>query len=76
MGYSIRSFRSRLAVLAGAAAVLANAAWGRWCLWPFAADVPPSGIEIARFAAEFARDRAALTGASVSLSQGAVNGER
>ncbi len=45
---------------------------GRWCLWPFAAEVPPSGIEMARFAAEFARDRAALTGASVSLSQVAV----
>jgi hypothetical protein len=45
---------------------------GRWCLWPVAADVPPAGIEMARFAAEFARDRAALTGASVSLSQVAV----
>ena len=45
---------------------------GRWCLWPFAAEVPPSGIEMARFAAEFARDRAALTGASVSLAQVAV----
>ncbi len=52
---------------------LTMASGGVWCLWAFGGDrVPAAGVEIARHAAEFARDRAAALGPSVSLAHVAV----
>lgn len=49
------------------------ASGGVWCLWAFGGEsVPAAGVEIARHAAEFARERDAALGPSVSLAQVAV----
>lgn len=52
---------------------LTMAAGGTWFIWSFnGSQVPPCGIDVTRFCAQYARDRQPALGSSVSLSQVAV----